>query len=147
MPLTRTRKRNSRSPRTENSRVDRFIISRTVGFSRCYDSTRSSFMFFNFVVYVIIISLSVAFGNDCMIVVCVVKWLQIIMSFCIINILPDSMVPLSVVMCTARLQAVGQAKPSPIRPSRAGPKSRPDNGFGLAWDSGKPKPSAQAAAF
>jgi hypothetical protein len=36
------------------------------------------------------------------------------------------------VMCAARLQAVGQAKPGPIRPSQAGPKSRPDHGFGLA---------------
>ncbi len=32
----------------------------------------------------------------------------------------------------ARLQAVGQAKPGPIRPSRAGPKSRPEYGFGPA---------------
>jgi hypothetical protein len=52
-----------------------------------------------------------------------------------------------VVMCTAQLQAVGQAKPGPIRPSQAGPKSRLDHGFGLAWDPGKPKPSAQATAF
>jgi hypothetical protein len=51
------------------------------------------------------------------------------------------------VMCTARLQAVGQAKPGPIRPSQAGPKSRPDHGFGPAQDPGKPKPSAQATAF
>jgi hypothetical protein len=50
-------------------------------------------------------------------------------------------------MCTARLQAVGQAKPGLIRPSPAGPKSRPDHGFGPAPDFGKPKPSAQAAAF
>jgi len=39
---------------------------------------------------------------------------------------------LCIVMCTARLQAVGQAKPGPIRPSQAGPKSRPDYGFGPA---------------
>jgi hypothetical protein len=36
------------------------------------------------------------------------------------------------VMCTARLQAVGQAKPGPIRPSQAGPKSWPEYGFGPA---------------
>jgi len=47
----------------------------------------------------------------------------------------------------ARLQAVGQAKPGLIRPSQAGPKSRPDRGFGLAHVSGKPKPLAQAVAF
>jgi len=52
-----------------------------------------------------------------------------------------------IVMCTARLQAVGQAKPGPIRPNQARPKSRPDYGFGPAWDSGKPKPLAQAVAF
>src|SRR6267154_2229698 len=51
------------------------------------------------------------------------------------------------VMCTARLQAVGQAKPGPIRPSQAGPKSRPEHGFGSAQDLRKPKPSAQAAAL
>jgi hypothetical protein len=51
------------------------------------------------------------------------------------------------VMCKARLQAVGQAKPGLIRPSQAGPKSRPEHGFGPARDSGKPKPSAQAMAF
>jgi len=51
------------------------------------------------------------------------------------------------VMCTARLQAVGQAKPGPIRPSQARPKSRLHHGFGLAWDPGKPKPPAQATAF
>jgi hypothetical protein len=36
------------------------------------------------------------------------------------------------VMCMAQLQAVGQAKPGPIRPSQARPKSRLDHGFGLA---------------
>jgi len=33
-------------------------------------------------------------------------------------------------MCTARLQAVGQAKPGLIRPSQAGQSQRPDHGFG-----------------
>ena len=39
---------------------------------------------------------------------------------------------LLLVMCTARLQAVGQAKPGLIRPSQARPKSQPDHSFGLA---------------
>jgi hypothetical protein len=52
-----------------------------------------------------------------------------------------------VVMCKARLQAVGQPKPGPIRPGQAGPRSRPDEGFGPAWNFPKPKPVAQAAAF
>jgi hypothetical protein len=50
-------------------------------------------------------------------------------------------------MCTAQLQAVGQAKPGPIRPGQVRPKSRPDHGFGMAGDSGKPKLLAQAMAF
>ena len=39
---------------------------------------------------------------------------------------------IKLVLCMARLQAVGRAKPSPIRPSQARPKSWPDRGFGLA---------------
>jgi len=36
----------------------------------------------------------------------------------------------TLVMCTARLQAVGRPKLGRIRPSRARPKSRPDHGLG-----------------
>jgi len=50
-------------------------------------------------------------------------------------------------MCTAWLQAMGQAKPGLIRPSQARPKSQPAHGFGPAPYSEKPKPSAQAAAL
>ena len=36
------------------------------------------------------------------------------------------------VMFPARPKAVGQPKPGPIRPGQAGPKSRPEHGFGPA---------------
>ncbi|KAG1900689.1 uncharacterized protein F5891DRAFT_980263 [Suillus fuscotomentosus] len=50
-------------------------------------------------------------------------------------------------MCMARLQAMGQAKPGLNRPSRAEPKSWPGDSFGLAWEYERPKPLAQASAY
>ena len=47
-------------------------------------------------------------------------------------------------MCLAQLQAVSQAGPSLNRPGQAKPNGWPEDGFGLAYNFGKPKPVAQA---
>jgi len=49
----------------------------------------------------------------------------------------------------ARLQAVSQPKPSLIEPgpAQAHDSRRPDEGFGLGFNSGKLKPPAQAGAL
>jgi hypothetical protein len=50
-------------------------------------------------------------------------------------------------MCKARLQAVGQPKPGPIRPGQAGPRSGPDEGLGPAWNFPKPQAGGPGRGF